>query len=384
MKRLCVLLVAGAFALGACKKKEEEKKDPKKEPAGAKVQHGKGEGKGTGGGEKTATGTMNSKPGSGKPGDDGTGPGTGSGTGAQGGDPAMARGAYLATAVGFCVGCHTPLLEGQMAPDMTKLFAGGMEIKEVFGTWRAPNITNDPETGIGKWTDEQVIAAIRQGVRPDGTTLHPIMPWPFFNHMTDDDAKAIVLFLRNGVKPVVNKVERVPDDQLPGRPPQGMPAPTGNVDPVDDPVKHGEYLATLMHCAACHTPLKDPKTFEPDLSKMYAGGFPMEFPPEMHMGTGTLYSANLTNHETGIAKYTEADVVKALRTLTKPDGNPIQGPMQIYVGAWSQITDEDIAAVAKFIKQIPGIENKVPASTYKPPEGPPPGGGGPPPPEPTK
>jgi hypothetical protein len=112
------------------------------------------------------------------------------------------------------------------------------------------------------------------------------------------------------------------------------------------------------------------------MSKMYAGGFPMEFPPEMHMGTGVLYSSNLTNHETGLAKWSEADIIKALRTLTRPDGRPIMGPMQIYAGAWSQITDEDLTAVARFIKQIPGIDNKVPESTYKPPEGPP-GGPGP-------
>jgi mono/diheme cytochrome c family protein len=368
MKRLCVLFVVGAIALTGCKKKDDaDNKAPKKEPTpSTKVQHGKGEGKGTGGGDKTATGTMNAKPGSGKTGD---GPGTGA-TPDQG-DPMVARGAYLATGVAACALCHTPLQAGAMAPDMTKLFAGGLEMPDAFGMWRGPNITNDPDTGIGKWTDEQVIAAIRQGVRPDGTALHPIMPYPFFNKMTDDDVKAIVAFLRTGVKPVNNKVELSTDLK---RPPQGMPAPTGNVDAKDDPVKHGEYLATLMHCAACHTPyVGEGKDMQPDMSKAYSGGFAMEFPPEMGMGTGTLYSPNLTNHETGLAKWTEADIVTALRTLTRPDGRPIFGPMQFYAGMWKQVSDEDMAAIAKYIKSIPGVDHKVPDSTYKPPPGPPPG-----------
>jgi mono/diheme cytochrome c family protein len=375
MKRLCALLAMGAFALGCSKKNDDEKKGTKKEEPAAKVQHGKGEGKGTGGGDKTATGTMNAKPGSGKA----AGSGSGSGPGDPGGDPVIARGAYLATGLGGCVLCHTPMQDGAMAPDMTKLFAGGGKFPDVFGTWTPPNITPDPETGIGKWSDEDVIKAMRQGVRPDGTVLHPIMPYMGYHAMTDDDAKAIVAFLRNGVKPVVNKVELSTDLK---RPPEGLPAPTGNKDDTADPLKHGEYLVTLMHCAMCHSPPKGKgKDLQFDMSKPFAGGFAMEFPPEMGMGTGVLYTPNITSdEETGIGKWTEADVVKALRTLTRPDGRPIMGPMQMYAGAWNQITDEDMAAIAKYVKSIPAIKNKVPASTYKPPEGPPPGAPpGPPP-----
>ena len=93
----------------------------------------------------------------------------------------------------------------RQGPDFANAGAGGLEMPETIGTWRTPNITPDKGTGIGNWTDEQIIAAVREGVRPDGKKLYPIMPYMNYNVMTDDDAKALVAFLRT-LKPVERTV----------------------------------------------------------------------------------------------------------------------------------------------------------------------------------
>jgi hypothetical protein len=267
--------------------------------------------------------------------------------------------------------CHTPMGEGGMAPDTEKMLGGGFEMEEKMPDgslfkWRSLNITNH-ETGIKGWTDEQVIAAIREGKSKDGSMLSPIMPYTLYNRLTDDDAKAIVAFLRS-VPPVDHKVERLPT------PPEMSPpveAPKNEPIPADD-VGKGGYYASLMHCVMCHTPMSDKG---PDMSKAFAGGYKMEMPESMAaMGTGVLYTPNITSDpETGIGKWTEEQIVAVVKTATKPDKSPVMGPMMFYtMSGWSQMADADATALAKFIKAVPPIKNKVPKSTFKP-AGPPPG-----------
>jgi mono/diheme cytochrome c family protein len=115
------------------------------------------------------------------------------------------RGKYLVT-LGGCSDCHTPgYFFGK--PDMTKYLGGsqvGFEIPDL-GVFHGPNLTPDKETGLGAWTDEQIVAAIQQGKRPDGRMLAPIMPWRAFANLSTADVKAIVAYLRT-VPPVRNKV----------------------------------------------------------------------------------------------------------------------------------------------------------------------------------
>lgn len=282
-------------------------------------------------------------------------------------DPKLVeRGAYLSSILG-CPFCHMPM--GPNGPDFSRPFAGGMEVPETFGTWIAPNITPHKGSGIGNWTDEQIMAAIREGVRPNGDSMYPIMPFMNFNRMTDDDARALVAFLRT-VPAVDNVVPPTKDLKMPK---MVGPKPANEPDVVDDPLKHGEYLVTLMHCTACHNPMS-PRG--PDPTRPYAGG--MEFEIAM-MGTGKLYASNITSDpETGIGKWSEADIAKAIKTMTRPDGSVIQGPMQFYLAGWSKLEDKDLAAIAAYVKKIPAIKNKIAASTFKPGPmmgGPPPGAG---------
>jgi len=108
----------------------------------------------------------------------------------------LARGKYLVTILG-CGDCHTPgTLYG--APDMTRMLAGSeLGWTGPWGTTHAKNLTPDVETGIGSWTEDQIVAALRTGVRPDGTPLLPPMPWPNMTAMTDEDAGAIAAFLKS-------------------------------------------------------------------------------------------------------------------------------------------------------------------------------------------
>jgi mono/diheme cytochrome c family protein len=115
------------------------------------------------------------------------------------------RGRYLATIMD-CGGCHTPgAMTGQ--PDMAHALSGsdlGFEIPEL-GVFYPPNLTPDKETGLGNWSEEELMTAIRTGVRPDGRELAPVMPWHSYAALTDNDAKALVAFLKT-LPPVTHKV----------------------------------------------------------------------------------------------------------------------------------------------------------------------------------
>ena len=274
----------------------------------------------------------------------------------------LERGTYLVKATG-CAVCHTAI--GPNGPDLEHAFAGGLEMPDKFGTWRTPNITPDKNTGIGNWTDDQIAAAIREGVRPDGSGIYAIMPFMNYAAMSDDDVKAIVAFLRQ-VKPVQNVVAPNRELKMPKGPPPNLvelQAARASGDATsDDPLKRGSYLASLMLCSHCHwTPGKD---FTPQPGKMFSGGLPIQVPM---LGTGTLVGKNITSDlETGIGKWTEDQIYAAIKTMMKPDGKQIQGPMLFLQSQWSQLDDKDLHAVAAFIKQLPPVKNKVAESTFKP------------------
>jgi len=115
------------------------------------------------------------------------------------------RGRYL-VAFGGCIDCHTPGYFMGM-PDMTRLLGGsevGFEIPGL-GVFHGPNLTPDMETGLGSWTEEQIVTAVTKGMRPDGRELAPIMPWRGFANLTRTDSMAIAAFLKS-LPPVSNKV----------------------------------------------------------------------------------------------------------------------------------------------------------------------------------
>jgi len=113
------------------------------------------------------------------------------------------RGRYLVDTLAACGNCHTP--RGPNGPQMDKYLAGGDHIRHKDFDAVSANITPDPETGIGRWSDAQLFKAIREGQRPDGSLIGPAMPSKAYREMANDDVKAIIAYLRT-VPPVKNAV----------------------------------------------------------------------------------------------------------------------------------------------------------------------------------
>jgi len=263
------------------------------------------------------------------------------------------RGEYLVNGPAACANCHTP-----RAPDMSPLpdmaFAGGFKLADPAFTAYSANITPDKETGIGDWTDAQIIRAIREGVDDKGHVIFPPMPVPTYNNMSDDDVKAIVAYLRT-LKPIHHEVPEstwnIPQQAMP--PAKGLPAP-----PVTDKVAYGRYIVTaIAHCFECHTPL-GPQG-QPDMSKLGAGGMDIQLAPGMDVKT-----ANITSDpETGIGKWSDADIKKALTEGLTPTGGHISPPMPF---PWfKNMTPADLDAVVAFVRTIPPVVNKVERTDFQ-------------------
>ena len=249
-------------------------------------------------------------------------------------DPLIDRGEYLVKGIIGCGDCHT----AHTKPPSPFLSGG---FRQSGGQAITPNITPDPDTGIGRWTDEQIVFAIRNGKRPDGTTIGPPMPIQFYAGISDDDAKAIVAYLRT-VPPVKNQVAK---SEYKTKLPDSYGPTVVHVDPpsADDPVKLGAYLAgPLGHCMECHTPAgTDGK---PDLNnKLGAGG--REFPGPW----GVVPSANIT--PTGLGHFSDAELKKVIATGVKPDGSKIIGPMEVTL--YERLTDRDLSAIIAYLRSLP-------------------------------
>lgn len=120
-------------------------------------------------------------------------------------DASVARGRYLVQ-IGGCNDCHTPgYFLGK--PDQARFLGGsdvGLEVPGL-GTFYGPNLTPDVDTGLGSWSEGDIVAALRTGVTPEGRALAPVMPWPNLAALTDEDAGAIAAYLKS-LPPVANEV----------------------------------------------------------------------------------------------------------------------------------------------------------------------------------
>lgn len=266
----------------------------------------------------------------------------------------IARGKYLIEGPVACGNCHHSRDE-TLAFIPGKEFAGGFHIVEegVFDA-HAANITPDPDTGIGTWSDAEIISAIREGKTPDGRIIFPPMAVPTYNMMSDDDVKAIVAYLRT-VPAVHNEVPEstysIPQQAMP--PAKGDPAP-----PASDKVAYGGYIVNaLAHCFECHTPFT-PEGM-PDMTKLGAGGF------KIHLGPGIeVVTANITpDPETGIGNWTDAEIKAAIVDAVRPNGGKLAPPMPY--SFFKTMTDEDLDAVVAYLRTIPPISNKVERTDFQ-------------------
>ena len=252
----------------------------------------------------------------------------------------IARGAYLMNAVVGCGNCHTP--KGpDGAPVKGRELSGGLVIDLPVFRAVAPNITQDKETGIGAWTDQQIATAIREGKRPDGSIIGPPMAIPFYRSMSDNDVNAMVAYLRT-VKPISHKVEKS-TYKIPLPPSYGPPVGHVADTPKGDKLAYGSYLVTIAHCLECHSPM-GPQG--PDLSKAGAGGRELPAFPSGVVTTPNLTSAN----KDGMAHWTDAQVKNTIRTGVRPDGRKLVTLMAF--DWYKNITDSDLDAIVASLRTL--------------------------------
>jgi cytochrome c553 len=228
------------------------------------------------------------------------------------------RGAYLVNAVAVCGNCHTPHdSANDPLPDME--LAGGREFDIEAGHIVGPNITPDRETGIGDWNVGQIVYALRNGKRPDGTPIGPPMPTRFYRQLSDRDAEAIAIYLKS-LKPVRHAVARSQYKAV-------LPSPYGPV---------------VGHVA---TPRDGPDL---DLGHIGAGG--RAFPDFGNPGTRTV-SRNITpDPETGIGKWSDADVKAAILLGHRPDGTKLSRTMPF--DAYNGMSSDDVNAIVDYLRTL--------------------------------
>ncbi len=277
---------------------------------------------------------------------------------------AVTRGGYLVNQVSACGGCHTPHVNGSFVEgERTDAYlAGGMRIDDgSLGIHVAiPNITQDVTTGIGGWTDDQIQRAIRDGVRADNQLLMPPMPFGSYARMSDDDARAVVAYLRT-VPAVKNPVDRTKNQFAFGlRFAKSMGfihhKPVANVQapPTSDRVRYGEYLAHgIAPCHDCHSITGK----GPSDDNLFAGGEAALEDPAW----GKVYARNLTpDRETGLGNYTAAQIKQSLRTGNRLDGKTMAPPMSMFIPHFSGMTDDDLDAIVAYLRSIPAKKHKIP------------------------
>jgi mono/diheme cytochrome c family protein len=251
------------------------------------------------------------------------------------------RGEYLARA-GDCISCHTA--KGG-AP-----YAGGLRMDTPFGYLLAPNITPDPETGIGTWTADDFYRALHDGVNKRGQDMYPVMPYDFYTKVTRADSDAIFAYLKS-LPPVRNSVDvnhlRFPFDLR-----WSMVAwrelyfDEGSYKP--DPTQsaawnRGAYLVEgLGHCSACHSPRNVMGAIEKD--KAFTGAT-----------IDGWFALNLTEKmKTGLGDWTVDQITTYLKSGANKGKSTAFGPMaEVVHNSLQYLTDADLKAMAEYLKSLP-------------------------------
>ncbi|MDX1499144.1 MAG: cytochrome c [Woeseiaceae bacterium] len=261
-------------------------------------------------------------------------------------DELIERGEYLARA-GGCVECHTADSDDAIP------LAGGRELVTPFGTFYTPNITPDPATGIGGWSEADFLRASWEGVSPAGEHYYPAFPYPAYTGLTRDDLLAIRAWLA-GVEPVVSET---PDHELAWYIATRLAAGAWKLahfaagrfvpEPGRSPEwNRGAYLVRhLGHCGECHTPR----------------GRTGALVADRELGGATLPDGervpNITPHDDdGIGRWTTGDIEYFLDVGMLPDGDFTGGSMSAVIdSATSVLTREDRLAVAVYLQSLPAL-----------------------------
>ncbi|MFT2008464.1 c-type cytochrome [Pontibacter sp. 13R65] len=274
----------------------------------------------------------------------------------------VARGKYLANHVTVCIDCHSERdwtrFSGPVKPHTEG--KGGEQFNQEMGfpgTFYARNITSDPQTGIGNWTDGEIYRAITTGVSRNGEPFFPVMPYQSYGKMTDADVRALIAYIRT-LPPIKNEVPASKADFpmnliLRTMPANNTPTPETALNSIES---KGKYLTTIGACADCHTPREKGTPIE---GMEFAGG--MEF----KMPNGVLRSANITpDKNTGIGSWTEEAFVKRFKDAASPEAmattldegsfNTIM-PWSMYGG----MEENDLRAIYRYLMTVEPKASKI-------------------------
>jgi mono/diheme cytochrome c family protein len=261
-----------------------------------------------------------------------------------------AKGQYIFALAGGCA-CHTVPKETENA--------GGRAFPIPFGTVYSTNITQDKETGLGSWTDQQIHDALVKGIRSDGSRILPVMPYEAYSGMAQEDLKALIAYLRT-LKPVKKATPQL-KSWAPFNRSLGAPLWLKVFGRFSDPpaqapksgIERGRYLVEHVSlCSDCHTP----RNFigVPNRSLYLAGANKMIGPLSQEV-------PNITpDKETGIGEWKREEIAAVLLTGTKPDLDNIEGLMaEVIEHGFKNMTKEDALAIADYLKSVPAIKNKT-------------------------
>lgn len=262
----------------------------------------------------------------------------------------MARGEYLVRSAAVCGHCHAADPRDPDGP-----LSGGTAFRNWrLGTIRAANLTPDSATGLGAWSEAEIVRAIRTGEDREGHVLAPVMPYEWLHGMSTRDALAVARYLKTQ-EPVSNRVRNRPNLVYraarlfflgPEDPPRGDAPPRGPT------AEYGRYLANHVSlCADCHTPRGGIRS-TPDRDRLFAGD---ASPP----GAFPANPSNLTpDSATGIGRWSEAEFVRTLRTGVDPQGDTLHPfmPWREY----RRMTDDDLHAIYRYLRTVRPIRSEVP------------------------
>lgn len=266
------------------------------------------------------------------------------GSAAYADEAAVKRGEYVFKAAG-CVGCHT-----RQKPKGAFL-AGGRRMETPFGGFYTPNITPDPTHGIGDWTFEEFVTAMREGEMRDGSVYYPAFPYASYTGMLDRDLRDLWAYLRT--VPAVAEPSQPHDLSFPFNIRFSVrfwrflyfDSARVTTDPAQsDAWNRGAYLVRAMgHCGECHTP------------RNLLGGLDKdrELAGNKNAPDGKRVS-NITPHpKKGIGAWSESDIIALLQDGSLPDGDFVGGSMaEVVDNGTSQLSKEDLRAIAVFLKAL--------------------------------
>ncbi len=269
----------------------------------------------------------------------------------------IAKGAYIFKTAG-CTGCHTRDEDRKNGI----LLAGGRAFKTPFGTYYSPNISPDP-SGIGTWSKENFLNALRHGINPDGANYFPVFPYVSYTKMSDQDVLHLWAYMKT-LKPVARKNQDHDVNIIFGSRFlmtfwKLMNFQAGALQPDPDKDKtwnRGRYLVdALGHCGECHTPRDSLGALK---GGMYLSG--------TSNGPDGNTVPNITpDKKTGIGGWTVDDFDSLLSMGMLPDGDFVGGSMGEAIENTESLTDTDRKAIAIYLKTIPAISQKIEKSKSK-------------------